>query len=127
MAFKNSRDLENAVAETARGIGLEAAQQVTFGRRIWGSGRRIDVLITHPESSLRLGVECKLQTTSGTAQEKIPATLEDIRAWPIRGIVVFAGDGFSDDFKAFIRSSGQAIEFDEFEVWLRLFFGLPLS
>jgi hypothetical protein len=74
-----------------------------------------------------LGIECKAQETPGTAQEKIPATLEDIQAWPIPGLVVFSGSGFTNDMKAFLIASGRAVELRDLEPWLRLFFSLPLS
>jgi hypothetical protein len=63
----------------------------------------------------------------GTAEEKIPSTIQDIAAWPIPGIVVFGGNGFTENMKAFLLSTGKAVEFSEVEPWLRLFFGLPVN
>jgi hypothetical protein len=82
---------------------------------------------THPQTRKTLGVECKYQAVPGTAEEKIPATIKDIAAWPIPGIVVFAGVGFTENMKSFLISTGKAVEFSELEPWLRLFFGLPLT
>ncbi len=125
MEIKSGAQLERAVVRVGKALGLEAETQVALGQRIWGRNRRIDVVLTRPDTGLMLGVECKFQRVLGTAEEKIPATIADIEAWPIRGIVVVHGDGFSADFKAFVRSSGKAIEFGELTTWLRFYFGLP--
>ena len=94
--------------------------------RVWGAERRIDIVFTGKDNR-RLGIECKFQATSGSAEEKIPATIQDIKAWPIPGIVVFDGDGFSDNMRAYLTSTGMAVELDDLESWLGLFFGLPLT
>ena len=61
----------------------------------------------------------------GTAEEKIPATIQNIAAWPIPGLVVFAGGGFSDNMRSYLHSTGKAVAFEDLESWLRLFFGWP--
>jgi hypothetical protein len=119
--------LEEEVADLARRLGLETRSQVKVGRRLWGAERRIDVVLTDPVSRKRLGVECKFQGVAGTAEEKIPTTIQDIGAWPIPGIVVFAGEGFSPFMRSFLISSGKAVELEDLEAWLRLFFGLDLD
>src|SRR5690606_30797206 len=88
---RSGADLERAVVEIARGLGLQVRTQVGVGRRIWGAERRIDVVLTEPELRRSLGIECKYQGAGGSAEEKIPATIEDIRAWPIGGLVCFCG------------------------------------
>jgi hypothetical protein len=62
----------------------------------------------------------------GSAEEKIPAVIQDIAAWPIPGIVVFGGDGFSTNIRSFLIASGRAVDIVDLESWLRLFFGLDL-
>ena len=116
-----------AVVAVGHLLGLQAREQFRAGRRIWGSERRIDVVLTDPQSRKRLGVECKFQGTPGSAEEKIPTTLQDIAAWPIPGIVVFDGDGFSNHMRSFLIASGNAVMFADLEPWLRLFFGLELD
>ncbi len=125
-AVSNGKELAQAVTELAKQLGLEAKEQVKVARRIWGSERYIDVVLTDPNTHKRLGVECKFQEDQGSAEEKIPTTIDDISAWPIPGIVVFAGDGFSANMKSFLISTGKAVQLKELEPWLRLFFGLPL-
>ena len=120
------KQLENAVAELGSGLQLEAKQQVRLGRRVWGARRFIDVVLTHPETGVRLGIECKFQRTKGTAEEKVAGTVSDIEAWPIRGLVVIHGPGFSENVRAYLLGTGKVIDFEDIETWLRFFFGLEL-
>ena len=126
-AVSNGDELASAVAELGRQLGLEASEQVRVARRIWGAKRHIDVVLTHPETRKTLGIECKFQGVGGTAEEKVPSTIQDIAAWPISGIVVFSGTGFTENMKACLLSTGKAVEFHEVEPWLRLYFGLKLT
>ncbi len=118
-------DLERAVATLARTLGLQVRTQVRVARRLWGAERRIDLVLTHGPSGRSLGIECKFQGTGGSAEEKIPATIQDIAAWPIPGIVVFEGSGFSDNMRAYLHSTGKAVAYEDLNGWLALFFGLP--
>lgn len=127
VAVANGKELVTEVMQLCKNIGLDARAEVKVGRRIWGSERRIDVVITDPQSRKRLGVECKFQGTSGSAEEKIPTTIQDIKVWPIPGIVVFSGDGFSATMRTFLISTGMAVEVVDLESWLRLFFGLDIA
>lgn len=126
-AVSNGDELASAVAELGRQLGLEVSEQVRVARRIWGAKRHIDVVLTHPTTRKTLGIECKYQAVGGTAEEKVPSTIQDIAAWPIAGIVVFAGVGFTENMKAFLLSTGKAVELSEVEPWLRLYFGLKIN
>jgi hypothetical protein len=123
-AVASGKELQNMVAELGRALGLDVHVEVGVGRRIWGAKRYIDVVLKHPETRVSLGIECKYQGGSGSAEEKIPATLEDIRAWPIKGIVVYAGDGFSMNMISYLLSTGMAVELGDLRPWLELYFGL---
>jgi hypothetical protein len=118
-------ELVQQVRQLALTLGLQVRTQVRVARRIWGAVRRIDIVLTHQETRRTLGIECKFQGTQGTAEEKIPSTIQDIAAWPIRGLVVFAGEGFTPNMRSFLIASGKAVEFDELRDWLTLYFGLP--
>jgi len=124
-AVTSGAQLQAAVEELGRRLGLEVRSQVRVGRRLWGAERCIDVVLTRSDAGKSLGLECKYQGGPGTAEEKIPATVQDIQAWPIPGIVVFAGAGFSSNMRSYLHSTGRAVEFEDLEAWLRLFFGLP--
>ena len=123
-AVASGKELQSQVVELAKSLDLVATTEVTVGRRIWGAKRRIDVVLRHKETRLSLGIERKFQGGTGSAEEKIPATLEDIRAWPIRGLVVYSGDGFSPNMISYLLSTGMAVELSELQAWLELYFGL---
>ena len=120
----SGKGLEQACAELAGRLGLAVRRQVPVARRIWGPRRHIDVLVTDTALRRSLGIECKYQRVSGTAEEKIPATIQDIGAWPMAGIVCFAGPGFSDHLRSFMIASGRAVEYPDLEDWLRIYFVL---
>ncbi len=126
-APKSGRELEDAVTRLADGLGLQVRRQVKVGRRLWGQERRIDIILTEPVLRKRLGLECKYQGGKGSADEKIPATITDIVAWPIPGLVVFSGAGFTANMRSYLLSTGRAVEMQDLEPWLRLFFGLELD
>ncbi len=120
------KKLEDKVRDLAQGLGLDVHGQVRVGRRLWGAERVIDLILTDSERRKSLGIECKFQGTRGTAEEKIPATIDDIGAWPIPGLVVFEGDGFTTNMRSYLVSTGKAVEVADLDPWLRLYFGLPL-
>lgn len=124
-ATSSGRDLVQQVKELGQHLGLNVRTEVRVGRRLWGAVRHIDVVITDPATRRTLGLECKFQGGSGSAEEKIPATVSDIAAWPIPGIVVIGGRGFSSNMRQFLISTGKAVELSDLEDWLRLYFGLP--
>jgi hypothetical protein len=45
-------------------------------RRLSGAVRCIDVVLTRAETDKTLGVECKYQGGGGSAEEKVPATIQ---------------------------------------------------
>jgi hypothetical protein len=126
-AVSSGDQLKDLVSDLGKSLGLETRQEYKVARRIWGAERRIDVILKNPANGKTLGVECKFQGGGGSAEEKVPATIQDISAWPIDGIVVFAGDGFTENMKSYLISTGKAVEFKDLEPWLRLYFGLSLE
>ncbi len=126
-AVHSGHDLENQVVELAEHLELLVRRQVKVGRRLWGQERKIDIILTEPTQRKSLGIECKYQGGAGSADEKIPATISDIAAWPIQGLVVFAGAGFSANMRSYLLSTGRAVELPDLEPWLRLYFGLAFD
>lgn len=123
-AVANGNELRDHVAELGRALGLEAQTEVQVGRRVWGAKRKIDVVLKDPATRQSLGIECKYQGVGGSAEEKIPATIKDIDAWPIRGIVVYSGEGFSANMVSYLLSTGKVVELPDLDTWLKLYFGL---
>jgi hypothetical protein len=125
-AVTSGDELAKHVCELGKKLGLEVREQFKVARRVWGAERKIDVILKDPRTAKTLGIECKFQGGGGSAEEKVPATIQDIQAWPIDGIVVFSGEGFTANMKSFLISTGKAIELEDLEPWLRLYFGLAL-
>ena len=75
--------------------GVKVYREVTFGKTIIGKNRRIDILVVHEPTQRALGIECKYQGSGGTADEKIPYALEDLRASGLPVCLAYAGTGFS--------------------------------
>jgi hypothetical protein len=125
-AVASGKALELEVVAVGESLGLQATRQYRLGRRIWGAQRHIDVILTHPQERTRLGIECKFQQSKGSAEEKVPLILKDISTWPIPGLVVFAGEGFTPHMQGYLLASGKAVHLEDLEPWLRLFFGLEL-
>ena len=123
-ATHQGKILQDRVVHLACILGLEAKTEVAAARRLWGAKRRIDVVLKEPQTRRVLGVECKYQGTRGSAEEKIPATIKDMEFWPIPGVVVIDGDGFSENMKGYLMSTGKALWFEDLEDWLKLYFGL---
>src|SRR5688572_19254567 len=126
-AVRGGAALADLVRKWGEDLGLEIKKGFKVGRRIWGAERYIDVILTHKQTRKTLGIECKYQATTGSAEEKLPSAIDDIKAWPIPGLVVFAGEGFSQNIRHFLISTGKAVHFDDLRPWLCLFFGLPLQ
>lgn len=123
-AVDSGNKLRDEVVAIGKSLGLEAEIEAAVGRRIWGAKRRIDVVLRNKDTRQSLGIECKYQGTQGSAEEKIPATIDDIGAWPIRGIVVFEGKGFSPNMTAYLISTGLAVELHDAKKWIELYFGI---
>ncbi len=96
------------LAKNYGGRGLAVYREISLGKSIIGKNRRVDVFAVHQESRKALAVECKVQTSAGTADEKIPYTLQDLAAMHVPAFVVYAGAGFSEGVLHLLRSSERA-------------------
>jgi hypothetical protein len=60
---------------------------------------------------------------SGNAQEeKIPVMLKDLVFWPIPGIVVIEGPGFSANMQGYLLSTVKMVRYEGLEGRLRHYF-----
>ncbi len=75
--------------------GITVYREVNIGKSIIGKNRRVDLMLLHEADQTAFAIECKYQDSSGTADEKIPYALENMRALPMAGCIVYAGSGFS--------------------------------
>ena len=116
-AYETGRAFELGVADMARSLGFDVKGQLQLGKRIWGSPRHIDLSLGYSGRPV-LGVECKYQASRGSIQENCVATLSDIESWPIPGILVWSGPGYSVHFREWLGRQHTAVHFDNLKVWL---------
>ena len=88
--------------------GVEVYDEVSAGTSMIGKQRRLDLLLLHRDSNRALALECKFQDTSGTADEKIPYTLQDLSTLRMPAALVYAGTGFSMGVLHLLQSSEMA-------------------
>jgi hypothetical protein len=93
------------LAATYGSRGIDVYEEISLGTSTLGKTRRIDLLLLHAPSGRSLALECKFQDSAGTADEKIPYALEELRALRIPGAIVYAGSGFSDGVLHLLQSS----------------------
>ncbi|MGB3492380.1 MAG: PD-(D/E)XK nuclease superfamily protein, partial [Elainellaceae cyanobacterium] len=84
---------------------IQVYREVYIGKSIIGKNRRIDIFLHDECQKKALAIECKYQQTQGTADEKIPYSLEDIQTMWMPGCLVYAGEGFSEGVIHLLRSS----------------------
>jgi hypothetical protein len=75
--------------------GIKVYREVNIGKSIIGKNRRVDMLLLSEDQQAAFAIECKYQDSSGTADEKIPYALDNMKALPMAGCIVYAGIGFS--------------------------------
>lgn len=68
--------------------------QALIGKTVYGSDRKCDFLVYHPEKFPKnLVIECKWQQSAGSVDEKFPFLVENIRLLRIPTIIVVDGGG----------------------------------
>ena len=85
-------------------------REVSAGKSIIGKNRRIDILVLDKLNDKAVAIECKYQGVSGTADEKVPYTLQDCEAMQMDCYVVYGGDGFSNGISHMLASSELACQ-----------------
>ena len=85
--------------------GLVVYREVNLGKTIIAKDRQIDVFVMRPVDQKAIAIECKYQDVSGTADEKIPYTLQDLAALRMPAAVAYAGAGFSEGVLHLLQAS----------------------
>jgi len=83
------------IAANFKSRGIKVYTEVYMGKSIIGKNRRVDILVVNEKQNTAVALECKYQSVSGTADEKIPYTLEDSKLMQMDAYVVYGGCGFS--------------------------------
>jgi hypothetical protein len=85
--------------------GIDVYKEVQMGKSIIGKNRRVDVLVLDKAQNKAVAIECKYQHVNGTADEKVPYTLNDAEAMQMDCYVAYGGDGFSVGIKHMLDAS----------------------
>jgi len=85
--------------------GIKVYEEVNVGTSIIGKQRRVDLFILAPVEKRAMALECKYQDSSGTADEKIPYTLQDLAALRMPSALAYAGAGFSEGVLHLLQAS----------------------
>src|SRR5262245_32451827 len=88
--------------------GLKVYREIHVGKTIIGKNRRIDVFLVCEPTNQAFAIECKLQDSLGTVDEKIPYALDDLRSLPMAGCIAYAGKGFSSGVLHMLEASPHA-------------------
>ncbi len=88
--------------------GLKVYREIKVGKSIIGKNRSIDVFCVCEATNKAFAIECKLQDSGGTVDEKIPYALDDLEAMPMAGCIAYAGKGFSSGVLHMLRASTRA-------------------
>jgi hypothetical protein len=75
--------------------GIKVYSEIFMGKSIIGKNRRVDILVLDKTQNKAIALECKCQNVNGTADEKVPYTLNDAEAMQMDAYVIYGGDGFS--------------------------------
>jgi hypothetical protein len=85
--------------------GIVVYSEIYMGKSIIGKNRRVDLLVLDKSQGKAIAIECKCQNVSGTADEKVPYTLQDSEAMQMDAYVVYGGEGFSKGITHMLEAS----------------------
>jgi hypothetical protein len=129
--------VKEAVESAIRQAGLEGRFKVVmeytspYGSVIREQERRVDVAVLlikekKEKESPYLFLECKWQSTSGSAEDKLFRAAEEARRdrlFGVHSVVVVGGPGFGPKMRRWALTEGFIHE-SFLEAWLREFFGI---
>jgi len=88
----DDRDIANYIVNEHPG---HYARQVKLGKGIYGTGIKTDFVVYRRDAKAPLIIECKWQESGGTADEKLPFLVANVReCYPYETCVVIDGAGF---------------------------------
>lgn len=94
-ANKSGRCAEDVIASILHTAHCDFSRQAAVGRTIYGHELRVDFLVTNlDEFPGGLVIESKWQDQPGSADEKFPYLVENIRTMKIPAVVVLHGNGY---------------------------------
>lgn len=119
---KSARELVEEVKLILDGLGLKYEEQrrSELGSVIIGRDRDVDLTVIDDAGNPVMFIECKVQNTSGTAEEKLFRVIEEANRDKERGIpsiIVFSGYGWSTDLLRHAMLYG-AVREEYLQEWL---------
>ena len=79
------------------------AKQCVIGKSIYGTKRKVDFVLSHPELwPAGLVIQCKWQASSGSVDEKYPYEVACINHLLLPTIIVLDGGGYKPGAKAWL-------------------------
>lgn len=112
MSGNEYRDLIFQYLTTAYAAdGLRVQPEFKFGTKPGGTARKIDLLIYREYDSRVLACECKFQSRTGTADQKLEHALRDLAALStfMPACLAYGGDGWSDGAHHTLQSDPLAV------------------
>jgi hypothetical protein len=88
---------------------IEVYKESWVGERYLGTHRKLDIVVRNKSNNLTIGIEAKIQYSSGSADQKVIYALEDCRRCPIPSIIAFSGDKIRTDLKSKLIDSGLGV------------------
>jgi hypothetical protein len=117
-------EFEKLIAVAGLSLGLDYRRKLVVGKTVYGRDREVDVLFRHAASGNRLCVEAKYQRVSGTADEKLPYAVLNLKTLPLPGVIVYGGGGFHQGALHWLCANTQATDVARLPEWLTVFFAL---
>jgi hypothetical protein len=120
----SAAEFERLIALIGVSMGLDYRRKMVVGKTIYGRDREVDVLFRDARNGNRVAVEAKYQRVSGTADEKLPYAVLNLKTLPLPGVIVYGGGGFHPGALNWLCASTQATDIASLSDWLAVFFAL---
>jgi hypothetical protein len=117
-------EFERIIALVGLSLGLDCRRKLMVGKTIYGKDREVDVLFRDARNGNRLAVEAKYQRVAGTADEKLPYAVLNLKTLPLPGVIVYGGGGFHQGALHWLCASTRATDIARLAEWLTVFFAL---
>lgn len=95
------------IQQNFSGRNITVYREVPLSKTVIGKKRVVDLFLIEEDTKRAFAIECKFQNVSGTADEKIIYSLENMAALrnSIPGCLVYAGEGWSKGILHLLEAS----------------------
>jgi hypothetical protein len=120
----SAAEFERLIALVGLTLGLDYRRKLVVGKTVYGRDREVDVLFRDARNGNRLAVEAKYQRVAGTADEKLPYAVLNLKTLPLPGVIVYGGGGFHMGALHWLCANTKATDVARLPEWLTVFFAL---